>query len=69
MSDLVVELTALNGRVISLPTGLFINNEFIKSETNDLISSIDPTSVQDESRWKLVVKRYDVLITVTERRV
>ncbi|KAI9733079.1 MAG: mitochondrial aldehyde dehydrogenase [Cirrosporium novae-zelandiae] len=45
-SDLVVELTAPNGRKISLPTGLFINNEFVKSKSGEKITSINPS---DES--------------------
>ncbi|OCT46871.1 Aldehyde dehydrogenase [Cladophialophora carrionii] len=46
MADLKVELTAPNGRKITLPTGLFINNEFVKSSSGDKITSINPT---DES--------------------
>lgn len=44
MSDLSVHLQAPNGRSISLPTGLFINNEFIKSSDSSTITSIDPTT-------------------------
>jgi aldehyde dehydrogenase (NAD(P)+) len=46
MSGLTVDLTAPNGRKITLPTGLFINNEFVKSSSGDKITSINPT---DES--------------------
>ncbi|KIW12428.1 hypothetical protein PV08_09705 [Exophiala spinifera] len=46
MSDLKVELTAPNGRKITLPTGLFINNEFVKATSNQKVTSINPT---DES--------------------
>ncbi|EXJ81451.1 aldehyde dehydrogenase (NAD+) [Capronia epimyces CBS 606.96] len=46
MADLKVNLTAPNGRKITLPTGLFINNEFVKSSSGDKITSINPT---DES--------------------
>ncbi|KAK5064326.1 hypothetical protein LTR84_000159 [Exophiala bonariae] len=46
MADLKVELTAPNGKKITLPTGLFINNEFVKSSSGDKITSISPT---DES--------------------
>lgn len=46
MTDLKVDLTAPNGRKITLPTGLFINNEFVKSSSNEKITSINPT---DES--------------------
>ena len=43
MSDLFVSLTAPNGRKYEQPIGLFINNEFVKSEKGDLIESINPT--------------------------
>lgn len=43
MSDLFVSLTAPNGRKYDQPTGLFINNEFVKSEKGELIESINPT--------------------------
>lgn len=42
MSGLSVDLTAPNGRKITLPTGLFINNEFVKA-TGGTIESINPT--------------------------
>lgn len=45
MADLKVELTAPNGKKITLPTGLFINNEFVKSSSGDKITSISPTYV------------------------
>lgn len=43
MSDLKVELTAPNGRKITLPTGLFINNEFVKSTSSEKVTSINPS--------------------------
>lgn len=43
MSDLSVNLTAPNGRKITLPTGIFINNEFVKSSSGEKITSINPT--------------------------
>lgn len=43
MADLKVELTAPNGKKITLPTGLFINNEFVKSSSGDKITSINPS--------------------------
>ncbi|CAG8962080.1 hypothetical protein HYFRA_00005123 [Hymenoscyphus fraxineus] len=46
MGDLSVELTAPNGRKYSQPTGLFINNEWVKSSNGAKITSINPT---DES--------------------
>lgn len=46
MSDLSVKLTAPNGLSFTLPTGLFINNEFVKSHAGDKITSINPS---DES--------------------
>lgn len=43
MSDLHVELTAPNGTKYAQPTGLFINNEWVKSSDGKKISSINPT--------------------------
>ena len=43
MSDLSIDLTAPNGKKITLPTGIFINNEFIKSKSGEKITSINPT--------------------------
>lgn len=43
MSDLHVELTAPNGTKYTQPTGLFINNEWVKSSDGKKISSINPT--------------------------
>jgi len=43
MSDLTVDLTAPNGKKITLPTGIFINNEFVKSKSGEKITSINPT--------------------------
>ncbi|KAK5090487.1 mitochondrial aldehyde dehydrogenase [Lithohypha guttulata] len=45
MSDLKVDLTAPNGRKITLPIGIYINNEFVKGNGGE-IESINPT---DES--------------------
>ncbi|KAK7419241.1 mitochondrial aldehyde dehydrogenase [Neonectria punicea] len=44
--SLQVDLEAPNGRKITLPTGLFINNEFVKSSSGSKITSINPS---DES--------------------
>ncbi|RMD39651.1 hypothetical protein DV735_g5492, partial [Chaetothyriales sp. CBS 134920] len=46
MADLKVDLTAPNGKKITLQTGLFINNEFVKATGGQKITSINPT---DES--------------------
>lgn len=43
MADLKVDLTAPNGRKITLPTGLFIGNEFVKATGGQKITSINPT--------------------------
>lgn len=43
MSDLSVELTAPNGVKYIQPTGLFINNEWVKSTHGEKITSINPT--------------------------
>jgi hypothetical protein len=43
MSDLAIDLTAPNGKKFALPTGIFINNEFVKSKSGEKITSINPT--------------------------
>lgn len=43
MSLLSVELTAPNGRKYQQPTGLFVNNEWVKSSTGKTLVSINPT--------------------------
>lgn len=45
MSDLSIELTAPNGRKYTQPTGLFINNEWVKSSNGQKLTSINPTLV------------------------
>lgn len=40
--SLQVNLKAPNGRQITLPTGLFINNEFVAATGGRKISSINP---------------------------
>lgn len=50
MSDLTIDLTAPNGKNFTLPTGIFINNEFVKSKSGEKITSINPTSVNPRSR-------------------
>lgn len=45
MSDLFVELTAPNGHKYKQPTGIFINNEFVKSKKGEKITSTNPTYV------------------------
>ncbi|KAI0515299.1 aldehyde dehydrogenase [Xylaria bambusicola] len=48
MANLNVDLTAPNGKKFTLPTGLFINNEFVKaSGGGEKITSINPTNEQD----------------------
>jgi aldehyde dehydrogenase (NAD+) len=42
MTDLSTTLTAPNGLKITLSTGLFINNEFVKGSSAQKLSSIDP---------------------------
>lgn len=46
MSDLMLSLTAPNGRQYTQPTGLFINNEFVASKDGDKFGTINPA---DES--------------------
>lgn len=43
MADLKVDLTAPNGKKFTLPTGLFINNEFVKGSSAEKVTSINPT--------------------------
>ncbi|KAL8703221.1 MAG: hypothetical protein Q9201_003607 [Fulgogasparrea decipioides] len=45
--DLSVQLTAPNGVKYTQPTGLFINNEFVKSKSGEKITSINPTDESD----------------------
>ena len=45
MSDLSIELTAPNGKKFTLPTGIFIDNEFVKAKSGDKVTSINPTFV------------------------
>ncbi|TVY86536.1 Aldehyde dehydrogenase [Lachnellula willkommii] len=47
MSDLLIELTAPNGKKYSQPTGLFINNEWVKGSSGEKITSINPTDESD----------------------
>jgi hypothetical protein len=42
MEALPVDLVAPNGKKWSQPTGLFINNEFVKASKGNTITSIDP---------------------------
>ncbi|KAL8648906.1 MAG: hypothetical protein Q9210_004716 [Variospora velana] len=45
--ELMIELTAPNGRKYTQPTGLFINNEFVKSKSGEKITSINPTDEKE----------------------
>ncbi|KAI0007487.1 aldehyde dehydrogenase [Xylariaceae sp. FL0662B] len=47
MAGLKVDLTAPNGKKFTLPTGLFINNQFVKSSAGAKITSINPTNEQE----------------------
>ncbi|KAF2814899.1 aldehyde dehydrogenase-like protein [Mytilinidion resinicola] len=47
MSDLSVELTAPNGVKYTQPTGLWINNEWVKSKSGEKITSINPTDEKE----------------------
>jgi hypothetical protein len=44
-SDLEVQLKAPNGRTYSQPTGLFINNEWVKSSNGQKLTTVNPTYV------------------------
>ena len=47
--DLFLDITAPNGRQYKQPTGLFIDNEFVKSTSGQTIASIDPAYVNYEN--------------------
>ena len=47
MSDFEVHLTAPNGVKYAQPTGLFINNEWVKSQKGEKITSINPTDEKE----------------------
>ena len=42
MAQLSMNLVAPNGVKYTQPTGLFINNEFVKATKGETIDSIDP---------------------------
>jgi aldehyde dehydrogenase (NAD+) len=44
MSDLSADLVAPNGVKLTLPTGLFINNEYVKASSGEKIIAIDPSN-------------------------
>ncbi|KAI5460506.1 aldehyde dehydrogenase domain-containing protein [Mariannaea sp. PMI_226] len=45
--NLDIQLTAPNGRKYAQPTGLFINNQWVKSSDGKKIASINPTNEQE----------------------
>jgi hypothetical protein len=45
-----IELQAPNGTKFTLPTGLFINNEFVKGAAEPIVS-IDPACVPAHHTW------------------
>ncbi|KAK5993024.1 Aldehyde dehydrogenase [Cladobotryum mycophilum] len=47
MSNLVAQLKAPNGVEFSLPTGLFINNEFVEATSGSKITSISPINGEE----------------------
>ncbi|EKV19463.1 Betaine-aldehyde dehydrogenase, putative [Penicillium digitatum] len=47
MADLSVQLTAPNGHSWTQPTGLFINNQWVKCSTGEKIASINPTTAKE----------------------
>lgn len=42
MQDTTISLTAPNGVKITLPTGLFINNDYHESSSGSKITAINP---------------------------
>jgi aldehyde dehydrogenase (NAD+) len=57
MSDLTIELTAPNGRKYTQPTGIFINNEWVKSKSGEKITSINPSFVKLSDACSVLAKR------------
>ncbi|KAJ5610253.1 hypothetical protein N7510_006972 [Penicillium lagena] len=47
MSGLTVQLTAPNGHTWSQPTGLFINNQWVKSSNGEKIATINPSTAKE----------------------
>ncbi|KOS40719.1 hypothetical protein ACN38_g8421 [Penicillium nordicum] len=47
MANLYVQLTAPNGHTWTQPTGLFINNQWVKCSTGEKIASINPTTAKE----------------------
>ncbi|EHA26138.1 hypothetical protein ASPNIDRAFT_171426 [Aspergillus niger ATCC 1015] len=47
MSDLFVNPTTPNGHSYTQPTGLFINNEFVKATSGSRISTLDPATERE----------------------
>ncbi|KAJ5581474.1 aldehyde dehydrogenase [Penicillium sp. DV-2018c] len=47
MSDMFIDLTAPNGLLYTQPTGLFINNAFVRSKSGEMISSINPVNQEE----------------------
>ncbi|KGO68401.1 Aldehyde dehydrogenase, N-terminal [Penicillium italicum] len=47
MTELSVQLTAPNGQTWTQPTGLFINNQWVKCSTGEKIASINPTTAKE----------------------
>ncbi|KAJ5931417.1 hypothetical protein N7516_005906 [Penicillium verrucosum] len=47
MANLYVQLTAPNGHTWAQPTGLFINNQWVKCSTGEKIASINPTTAKE----------------------
>ncbi|KAJ5426724.1 hypothetical protein N7465_001794 [Penicillium sp. CMV-2018d] len=47
MANLSVQLTAPNGHTWTQPTGLFINNQWVKCSTGEKIASINPTTAKE----------------------
>ncbi|KAF5024836.1 hypothetical protein F66182_3075 [Fusarium sp. NRRL 66182] len=45
--SLDIQLTAPNGRIYKQPTGLFIDNEWVRSSNGSTITSINPTNEQE----------------------
>lgn len=69
MSDLSIELTAPNGRKYAQPTGLFINNEWVKSSNGQKLTSINPTYALLPPSPSQIDPNICLLLTVTNPKL
>lgn len=51
MSDLFVDITLPNGTTYEQPIGLFINNEWVKSGSGELITALNPSNQKEITKF------------------